>query len=87
MAIGAIRRLRELGKNVPRDISIVGFDNAPLSSVNSPPLTTVAQDRSRIGITACALLDTLMRGVPINRVVLPPTLVIRASTKNIKSKK
>jgi len=84
MAIGAARRFRELGKNVPRDVSIVGFDNAPLSAVCSPPLTTVAQDRPRIGIAACALLDGLMRGVPVNRVVLPPSLFVRASTQKLR---
>lgn len=80
MALGAIRRLQEIGVKVPGDISIVGFDNASLCEVCMPPLTTLAQDRTRIGITACALLDGLMRGVPINRTVLQPELIIRGST-------
>ena len=81
MAIGAMRRFEELDVNVPDSISIVGFDNAPFGAVCSTPLTTIAQDRPRIGMTACALLDCLMRGVPVNRVVLPPSLLVRASTK------
>ena len=81
MAIGAMRRFEELDVNVPNGISIVGFDNAPFGAVCSTPLTTIAQDRPRIGMTACALLDCLMRGVPVNRVILPPSLIIRASTK------
>jgi len=83
MAIGALRRLDELDVSVPNDISIVGFDNAPFSAVCSPPLTTIEQDRPRIGMTACALLDGLIRGVPINRVLLPPSLLVRASTKKL----
>ena len=83
MAIGAMRRFEELGVTIPDDISIVGFDNAPFSAVCSTPLTTIAQDRPRIGMTACALLDCLMRGVPINRVLLPPSLIVRASTQKL----
>ena len=83
MAIGALRRFEELGVNVPDKISIVGFDNAPFSAVCSPPLTTIEQDRPRIGMTACALLDGLIRGVPINRVLLHPSLIIRSSTKKL----
>ena len=80
MAVGATRRFVELGLSIPKDMSIVGFDNAPYSALCTPPLTTIAQDRPRIGVTAAALLDGLMRNVPVNRAVLPPSLVIREST-------
>jgi len=80
MALGAVRKLHSLGKSVPADISVVGFDNAPFSQLCSPPLTTVAQDWQRIGMTACALLDGLMRGIPVNHVILTPELIKREST-------
>jgi len=80
MALGAVRKLLSMGLSVPGDVSIVGFDNAPFSQVCSPPLTTVAQDWQRIGVTACALLDGLMRGIPVNHAVLTPTLIVREST-------
>jgi DNA-binding LacI/PurR family transcriptional regulator len=80
MALGAVRRFHEMGLRIPQDISVVGFDNAPLCTLCEPPLATVAQNRTRIGITACALLDGLMRGVPINHIVLRPEFIIRKST-------
>lgn len=86
MACGALRRFRELGISVPGRFSVVGFDNAPICTVCSPPLTTVAQDRFQVGKTACALLDGLMRSVPINHVVLPPSLVVRNSTAQLSGK-
>jgi DNA-binding LacI/PurR family transcriptional regulator len=80
MAIGVIHRLIEKGIRVPKDISVVGFDNLPMSAYCTPRLTTVAQDRKQIGITACAQLHALMAGDPLNHCVLRPTLVVRDST-------
>jgi DNA-binding LacI/PurR family transcriptional regulator len=83
MALGAVRKLASIGLSVPGSISVIGFDNAPFSQVCSPPLTTVAQDWQRIGTTACALLDGLMRGIPVNQVILTPKLIVRESTKSL----
>lgn len=41
MAYGAIRRLKELGKSCPEDISIIGYDDDPWSATFTPPLTTI----------------------------------------------
>jgi len=46
MAIGALRELRERGLSIPRDISVTGFDNIPLTEFCEPPLTTVHGPRS-----------------------------------------
>lgn len=43
MAIGAIRKLRDMGKSVPDDISVVGFDGIPMSEFSIPRLATVRQ--------------------------------------------
>lgn len=80
MALGAAKRFRELGIDVPGDISLVGFDNAPFSALSSPAMTTINQDKLLIGQTAGALLECLMEGKPIHSVRLQPTLVVRDSS-------
>ena len=44
MALGAMRALREAGRRVPRDVSVVGFDDVPEAAYYEPPLTTIRQD-------------------------------------------
>ena len=44
MAIGCIRALKDLGKRVPEDISVVGYDGIPMASYSVPRLTTIKQD-------------------------------------------
>jgi DNA-binding LacI/PurR family transcriptional regulator len=48
-ALGAMRALREHGLDVPRDVSVVGFDNIPETAYYEPPLTTVHQDFEALG--------------------------------------
>ncbi len=56
MAIGAMRAFREAGLRVPEDVSLVGFDDLPVSGQLNPPLTTVWQPRNEIGAEAVRLL-------------------------------
>ncbi|WP_298803387.1 LacI family DNA-binding transcriptional regulator [uncultured Pseudokineococcus sp.] len=83
LALGLLRALRERGVDVPRRVSVTGFDDAPESAYLSPPLTTVRQDLERVGREAVGLLlERLAGGVataPEHRVVVPE-LVVRAST-------
>lgn len=84
IAIGAIRALEEAGLNVPSDVSIVGFDDIPAASLSHPPLTTIAQDYARAGE---ALVDNLLRQVrsqPVEPVALPPRLIVRRSTAEVR---
>lgn len=79
IAIGAIRALVEAGRRVPEDVAVVGFDDILLAEHAHPPLTTVRQDIAR---GAVALVDTVIaaiRGEAPASIVLPPTLVVRAS--------
>ncbi len=80
IAMGVIRGLREVGKNVPKDVSVVGFDDHPLAAMWEPPLTTVRQDFAGLGARAFGLLEGLLSGRPTRRfsAALPP-LVIRES--------
>jgi LacI family transcriptional regulator len=82
MAIGALRAIHESGLRVPDDISIVGFDDIELAAYTSPPLTTVAQPKDRIGALAVDMLLERVTGrrLAARKVVLQPELHVRAST-------
>ena len=81
VALGAIGALREAGRQVPDDISIVGFDDIPLAAYFDPPLTTVRLPAFELGHAAGrALLDRIAdREIPL-RTLLPTELIVRAST-------
>jgi DNA-binding LacI/PurR family transcriptional regulator len=82
MALGAIRSVRERGMDVPRDVSVVGYDGSSLTAFTDPPLTTVRQAVQAMGAAAGrALLDEIS-GVPAPRAeyVFRPELVVRGST-------
>lgn len=83
MTLGALRALRELGRRVPQDLSIVSFDDMPWAESLNPPLTAVAQPAFEMGLHATRLLLERIEhrggGEPIRR-VLQPRLVVRAST-------
>jgi LacI family transcriptional regulator len=81
MALGALRALRQAGRQVPDDVAVVGFDDVPLAATAEPALTTVRQPIQRAGVLAVeTLIDILENGAgPPRRLVLPTELVIRAS--------
>jgi LacI family transcriptional regulator len=81
-AIGALRALRSAGLRVPRDVSVVGFDDIEMASWTDPPLTTIRQPTARMGRWAVAQLtdaDSADRLEPAV-VHLEPELVVRGST-------
>jgi DNA-binding LacI/PurR family transcriptional regulator len=80
MALGAIKKLNELGLRVPQDIAVVGFDDIPQASYSIPSLTTVHQPLYEIGKLACERLVELVHG-NVSRVqeVIPIYLVVRES--------
>lgn len=82
MALGLMGGLKRAGLDVPRDISVVGFDNIDLSRYCVPRLTSVRQYRSRIGSYAAELLlDERRQYAPQPRThILPTELVVREST-------
>lgn len=82
MAIGALRAAHESGVRVPDELSVVGFDDIELSAYTSPPLTTVAQPKERIGALAVDMLLERVGGRrrDARKVVLQPELRVRAST-------
>lgn len=85
MAIGAMNMLNSMNIRVPEDISIVGFDDIYPAQIVKPKLTTIRQDREKIGEMAANILVNLSSNQYIGRVMLEPELIIRDSTKSIKS--
>jgi LacI family transcriptional regulator len=84
MAIGALKALREAGRQVPHDIALVGYDDIPIASLVEPGLTTVRQPIERMGSMAAELLVTMLDSptdeeTSAHRIILPTELVIRAS--------
>ena len=81
-AIGAIRALRDAGKQVPGNVAVIGFDDIPSAAYNTPSLTTIRQPLRRMGEIAAETLLKRLRGsksVPAE-VAVEPELVIREST-------
>lgn len=80
MALGAIQYLQQIGKSIPDDISIVGYDNIELSQLYKPSLTTVDQSPSKQGHLAAQILFDVLAGKTPHPIVLDTKLIIREST-------
>ncbi len=82
MALGVVRAMFEAGREVPGDVSIVGFDDVPYARYLTPPLTTVRQDFEEIGQRSVHLLLNAIHGIEDSRVraAITPELVVRDST-------
>ncbi|CAM3486440.1 Transcriptional regulator, LacI family [Stackebrandtia soli] len=82
MALGAIRAAETRGLSVPRDVSIVGYDDSPLIAYTNPPLTTLRQPvRAMTTAAVRALLDEIAgQPAPTSEYLFRPELVVRAST-------
>ena len=81
LAIGALQAAQRVGRRVPGDLSVAGFDDMPFARVVSPPLTTVRFPIEDVGSHAARyLLARLAGGTPARRIELPIELVVRAST-------
>lgn len=80
LAVGLLHAFTSSGINVPKDVSVVGFDDAPESAYFNPPLTTMHQDFGVVGRRAVALLFEELAGVAnIRREQVLPTLTVRKS--------
>jgi DNA-binding LacI/PurR family transcriptional regulator len=83
-ALGAIRALREAGRQVPEEVSVIGFDDIQSAAYQNPGLTTIRQPLRQMGMTAA---ETLVRRInaPKNAeypksIVAEPELIVRGST-------
>ncbi len=82
MALGAIRAVRQLGRSVPKDVSVVGYDNSTLMAFTDPPLTTVRQPVPQMAVAAVRALVDEIRGnpAPHSEYLFRPELIMRGST-------
>jgi LacI family transcriptional regulator len=81
VAVGALQACAGLGRRVPDDLALVGFDDIPLAALVNPPLTTCHVPRYDLGDQAMRLLLKRIDGLKeaSHEVVLPQELVVRAS--------
>ncbi len=87
MALGALGVAQLLGRRVPQDLAMVGFDNTSESAFYWPPLTTVHQQLVDVGRTAVQVLHRLVQArrqgentLPPSATVLTPKLIVRQSS-------
>lgn len=79
-AISAITECMDKGIRIPEDMSIIGFDDLPMTAYTEPPLTTVRQDRSALGKAGYYAMSCLQNELPICSILLRAPLVVRSST-------
>lgn len=82
MALGVIRAARSMGLSIPHDVSVIGFDDAPVNAFMDPPLTSLRQpvgDMASVAITA--LVEQLRTGHhPTTEYLFAPELIVRGTT-------
>ncbi|HSZ38627.1 MAG TPA: LacI family DNA-binding transcriptional regulator [Trebonia sp.] len=81
-AFGVYEAARQRGLRIPRDLSVIGFDDLRISRWASPPLTTIRQPLAEMGRLAAEMLGTLIEGLtpPSHQLELATELVVRDST-------
>lgn len=83
-AIGCVRALHDAGLNVPKQVSVIGFDDIQSASFYVPSLTTIRQPLAHMGSTAATLLLKKLRGEHTeSHVKIEPELIIRESTASL----
>ncbi|NIJ04438.1 substrate-binding domain-containing protein [Frigoribacterium faeni] len=80
MALGAVHALGDAGLDVPRDVSVVGFDDVPEAAHYLPPLTTVRQDFEALGRRIMDTVEAVLAGDDEAVAPMRPELVVRRST-------
>lgn len=81
IAMMALHQLHALGKSVPKDVQLIGFDDLPMARLTNPPLSTIRQD---IAGGAAALVERLRARIERRRaesLVMTPRLIVRETTR------
>ena len=87
IALGAMKALKEKGYKIPQDVSLMGFDDIPYSSISSPALTTIHVQRNIMGKQSVIQLMQLIedpRFMPM-KTQITGRLVVRSSVKDLTS--
>lgn len=87
IAFGVIEGLKKIGINVPKDISVIGYDDITFASYYTPKLTTVHQPTYEVGQMATKMIIDMISGADkkIKHIKIEPTLVVRETTQKIRS--
>lgn len=80
IAVGVYDAARELGRQVPAQLSVTGHNDLPFMDALAPPLTTVRVDFRRMGALSAGLLLRRIAGDPGQDILLPAELIVRGST-------
>ncbi|MBT2290387.1 LacI family DNA-binding transcriptional regulator [Paenibacillus albidus] len=82
LAIGVLKEARQFGLSIPRDLSVIGFDNTLLAEICHPSLSSISQPVHEMARQAMQLLNEEIEqeGAPKRKVLLMPELVVRHST-------
>lgn len=85
MAIGAIRAVEDMGKKVPEDISVLGFDDIPIAKYVYKGISTVRQSPLQMGIEGGKAVWSMIQGEAVDqKIILPHELVVRKTTNQVK---
>lgn len=83
-AISAMTVCLDHNIRIPEDMSIIGFDDLPMTAYTEPPLTTIRQDRPALGKAGYYALTCLLNNLPISSITLRAPLIVRGSTGPVK---
>lgn len=88
IGIGILKGLEKVGKKVPEEFEVIGFDGIELSEVYSPQLSTVSKPRSEMGTQAAAMLLNIIKGNMggLRHITVQPNLLLRGTTKTLVKK-
>ena len=85
VAMRLMNCLENLGKKIPDDVSVIGFDNSDFSGLLNPALTTIEEDADAMAQAVCQMIKEHLGGRSVaEKIVIEPELIERASVKNIK---
>jgi len=90
IAYGCTKALREFDIRIPQNLSLVGFDNIPMSATMDPPLTTIDVSKRKIGSLAITLLAEQIRSQvsePAVKVLVGADLIVRKSVAKKSAKR
>ncbi len=76
---GAMKAIEEAGLQIPRQVSVIGFDDVPMASYTHPPLTTIQQNTRLAGELLVENLLKLVEGQTVESFLLPANLIVRGS--------
>lgn len=79
-ALSALEECSHREIRIPDDLSIIGFDDLPMTALSTPPITTIRQDRTALGKCGYYAVSSLLNNVPIGSILLRAPLIVREST-------